>query len=65
MNFTILDPERVAKVMVENFGFDPNKDNMEHDRENYSYALLDALSKLYDLESKVDTALYKIQKGAK
>lgn len=61
MNLTVLDPKKVAEVMVKNFGFNPSIDNMENDRENYSYALLDALCKLYNLESMIDKALYKIQ----
>lgn len=54
--FTV-DPEKVAKLMIEKYRFDPSKENMETDRTNYSFALLDSLTELYDLEGKVDYQL--------
>lgn len=59
MTVLIVDTDKVAEVMVQHFNFDISVENMEHDRENYSWALLDALSKLYDLESMIDNSLIR------
>jgi len=60
MNTVLIDVKEVAKTMVERYGFDPCHDNMMNERDNYTFSLLDALSALYDLESRVDTELEKI-----
>lgn len=49
--------KKVAQVMVDEYDFDPSPENMEEDRTNYSYALLDTLTALYNLEGEVDDAL--------
>ncbi len=55
-----IDTKKVAKTMIEQFGFDPSIENMEEDRENYSYAILDSLVKLHDFETLIDAALYAV-----
>lgn len=62
MTDVVVSPKRVAKLMVDKYRFDPNKENMENDRTNYSYALLDTLTELYNLEGLVDAALLKLNK---
>lgn len=57
-----IDAVKVAKLMVDKFRFDPSKENMEVDRTNYSYALLDSLTELYNLEGKIDDALETVRK---
>lgn len=54
MILVTIDIKEVAEMMVEKYGFDPTKENMEF---NYSNALLASLTGLYDLEGKVDQAL--------
>jgi len=56
-----IDVSAIAKTMVERYGFKVTEENMEIDRENYSYSLLDSLSALYDLESLVDNELNKMR----
>ena len=54
----LVDPEKVAEVMIDTFGFEPTVENMEINRDGYSDSLLDALTKLYNLEGAVDQELY-------
>ncbi len=55
-----VDTKKVAQTMIDHFDFDPSVENMENDRENYSYALLDALVKLHDFETLMDAAIYTV-----
>jgi len=59
-----IDTLKIAETMIKEFDFDPSIANMETDRENYSYSLLDSLVKLYDLETLIDAALYAVSMRA-
>ncbi len=65
MRFVEIDAKIVARTMVKKFDFKVSVDNMELDRTNYSNALLDSLTNLYNLEGKIDDELFKMVKHTK
>jgi len=52
-NTISIDVEKVALMMVDTYGYNPKSDDFE----GYTYALVDALEKLYTLETAVTKQL--------